>query len=112
VRNCADDGQRPEAQNHHCEPRTVGCRRGEVATRAPGIHEQTRGLGAAFAKLLHADNDHSDRNTQDQRFDQTGLTARKGEDDDGKTEDASADIRPRRPGRLIALVVIHRRQCT
>ena len=80
--------------------------------RAPAIHERTRGLGAAFAKLLHADDDHSDRHTQDECFNQTGLAAREGEDDDGKTEDTSADICPRRPGRLITLVIIHRGQCT
>ena len=88
---------------------------GEIApsiTQRKSIHGRHFCLSAAFAKLLHTDDQHGDRHTQDQSFDQTSLTAREGEDDDGKTEDAGADICPRRPGRLIALVVVHGRQCT
>jgi len=40
VRGGTDEGQRPEAKDRHCEPGTVGCRTGEGATPAPGIHEQ------------------------------------------------------------------------
>jgi hypothetical protein len=61
--------------------------------------------GSAFTQLLNADNDHSNRNTQNECFDEAGLTTEQREDDYEKADNPGSDIGVRSPTWLFGLVV-------